>query len=753
MKACTLLSACLAVAASALPARALDVQEAPPPGANSAAGSPTLHVPRIALPPTLDQAVEGRLPPDMVGVSDFRQRDPGDGDPVSRPTTAHVGYDSAHLYVVFTCQEDPGSVRAKLTRREAFAGDDTVFVALDTFRDRRRAYLFFANPLGIQLDAINTDGQGDDATFDALWHSEGRLTADGFVVLMAIPFRSLRFTGAPDQTWGIALGRQIAGRNELAFWPRVTRRIASTGEQMATLSGLRRITPGRNLQAIPYAAVTGSRYLDEGQARYRRETLGRVGFDAKAVVKDAITIDVTANPDFSQVESDEPQVTVNQRYETFFPEKRPFFVENAGMFRLPVNLFFSRRIVDPRLGARVTGKLGGWTIAGLAIDDRAPGGSPPDEDAGRGDTARSAALRVQRDVGAKSTVGVFASDYEFGPESNRVVAADARFQLSPRLVFVGAAARTRTVRPDGTTAAGGLSVASLDYSSRSLGWQVTYTTRSPDLHTAMGYQPRLDFRAPLFTARYTWFARGGRVLSVTPRAGGYVMWNYAGSLTEWSLDPEVSVELPAATSLVVQHSAFYERYKGTDLGQRSTTFKASTSWFRWLTADVRYVVAVRPNYYPVAGASPFLGDGREWQLAIRLRPSSRLGLEGTWISNRLDAGGVSSGIPARGSVYRSTLARAQAVYQFGRTLSLRAIADWNGVEANPALILLERDRRLTGDVLLTWQLNPWTALYAGFNDRHANLAVAPGGSLQRTASPGLNTGRQFFVKVGYLLRY
>ena len=131
------------------------------------------------------------------------------------------------------------------------------------------------------------------------------------------------------------------------------------------------MSPGRNVQLIPYGTFTGARFLDD--TRFDTKADGRVGMDAKIIAHDSVAIDLTANPDFSQVESDEPQVTINQRFEVFFPEKRPFFLENAGYFQTPINLFFSRRIGDPQVGVRATGKLGGWAAGALAIDDRAPG--------------------------------------------------------------------------------------------------------------------------------------------------------------------------------------------------------------------------------------------------------------------------------------------------------------------------------------------------------------------------------------------
>src|SRR5262249_24725714 len=366
---------------------------------------------------------------DAVSVTDFRQNQPGDGSPASASTTAYLSYDDANLYVVLDCRDEVSSVRAHLAKREDVEDDDQVLVYLDTFRDRRRAYVFAANPLGVQLDGILTEGQDVDYSFDTVWRSEARLTERGYMVLFAIPFKSLRFSNEAVQTWGIALGRYIAREREYSYWPYITKRIDGFAAQMADFHGIERISSGHNVQVVPYATLTGSRYLDTTVPAFFRSEVGRTGVDSKIVAHDAVTIDLTANPDFSQVESDDPQVTVNKRFEVVFPEKRPFYIENQGFFVTPETLFFSRRIVDPQFGGRLTAKAGGWAVGALVSDDRADGESPSSGSlAGR--RAGAAVVRVQREVGRESFVGVLATDRAFGSSSNRVVAVDTRLKFS-----------------------------------------------------------------------------------------------------------------------------------------------------------------------------------------------------------------------------------------------------------------------------------------------------------------------------------
>ena len=325
----------------------------------------------------------------MVKVTGFTQRNPHDGEGVTEPTDAYLGYDQKNLYVVFVCFDDPRQVRARLSSREDVYDDDQVEIMLDTFHDRRRAYAFQTTPLGVQWDAIWTEASREeetsahfDTSFDTVWDSRGKVTDRGFVVWMAIPFKSLRFPAAKQQEWGIILYRGITRKTEDTFWPRVSYKVEGRLGQAATLYGLEGISPSHNIELIPYGLMRGYRALDTrdpANPYFQKATAqGQPGMDAKFVIHDRFVVDATANPDFSQVESEDPQITVNQRYAVYFPEKRPFFLENEDFFRTPLDLFFTRSIGDPSAGIRLTGKDGPYSFGLMAADDRSPGLAVPD---------------------------------------------------------------------------------------------------------------------------------------------------------------------------------------------------------------------------------------------------------------------------------------------------------------------------------------------------------------------------------------
>lgn len=282
----------------------------------------TLRIPRVYAPPKLGDYMEGTRPP-AAWVEDFRQRAPGDGTPVSSPTTAFLSYDDKNLYVVFRCKDDPAKIRAHLANREDIGDDDYVSVLLDTFHDGQHAYVFSVNPVNVQRDGLLLDGKVTDYKFDAVWRSEGRMTLDGYLALFAIPFKSVRFSGTAVQTWGIALGRIVARNTETSYWPYITNRKQTFIPQFGTVEGIENVSPNRNMSFIPYLTLARARVLES--SNYKTETDARAGMDSKIVIKNAFTLDTTINPDFSQVESDDPQVTINHRFEVYFPEKRPFF--------------------------------------------------------------------------------------------------------------------------------------------------------------------------------------------------------------------------------------------------------------------------------------------------------------------------------------------------------------------------------------------------------------------------------------------
>ena len=748
-----------AAATPSYPQQSDPKQEKAPAQATQPAATPppTVRIPRVSRPPKLDDFLTNTPREAEARVSGFRQREPHDGEPSTLSTTGYLSYDDKNLYVVLDCKDEPGQVRAHMSKREDIFNDDVVGVMLDTFHDQRHAFEFFVNPFGIQLDGTVVEGQNDDYSFDTLWHSEGRLTADGFIVLLAIPFKSLRFSGADVQSWGIALIRLVARSNEQSFWPYITRRVQGFCQQMATAEGFERVSPGRNMQIIPFGSFTGARFLDDQVPAFKTENELRAGVDAKMVLKDSITVDLTLNPDFSQVESDEPQITVNQRFEVFFPEKRPFFLENSSYFQTSENLFFSRRIADPQFGVRLTGKVGPWAIAGLAMDDRAPGKRVSENDPVRGDRAAIGVVRVQRDFAKQSNIGLIATSRDFASSSNRVLALDTRIKLSPTWTFQGQAITSRTRELDGAHLAGPAYSLAVFHDDRHLNYNLSYTDRSPGFRSALGFIPRVDIREIDQFASYRWRPKKGIVQSFGPNLFTSINWDREGRVQDWRVNAPWAIDFSNNTHVFVRRTESFELFQEQGFREYTNDFIVSSAWLKWLGMSGSVTLGKGVNFFPASGLAPFSAKTFNGQWGLNFRPAPQVRFEQTYIYDRLGTMERSTqpGVPSHVSIFNNHIFRSKLNYQFSRPLSLRAILDYNAVLPNTGLIDLERTKRLTADVLVTYLLNPGTALYVGYNDRHENLLLDPTvpPSLRRTASPNNGVGRQFFVKMSYLFRF
>jgi hypothetical protein len=711
----------------------------------------SIRITRVTRAPKLDDFLSNTPREAEVKITDFRQIDPGDGDPVSQPTTAYLSYDSDNLYAAFVCVDDPKQIRSQITRRDLLFTNDRVSLSLDTFHDHRRNYWFEANAHGVQMDGTNTGGV-DDLNFDTLWYSEGRITSNGYVVLMTIPFKSLRFPNAPKQTWGILIARAIQRNNEYSNWPYITwRKMPSWAGQFGDLEGLENISPSRNIQLIPYGMFSRARYLDNPALGldYRTQNDKRAGLDAKLILNNALTLDMTVNPDFSQVESDSPQVTVNQRYEVYFPEKRPFFMENSDYFQTPENLFFSRRIVDPQVGLRLTGKVGGWGIAALAVDDRAQGKLAPEDSRLHDERAGIGVFRLYRELGKESRMGLLFASRDFGPSSNRVLAFDTRLNFRKNWTFTGQMMGSKTHGLDGSRQEGTAARLKLSESGRHFNFGSYYQDRSPDFDTQLGFIQRVGIREFGQNFGYSWRPEQSRLVRYGPSLNYSVTWDHRGQLTDWQVNPSFMVEVTHQTNLTVGRTESFERFAGIDFRKSSNSINLYSEWYRWLHVSWSMGNGDSINYYPAFGFQPFLGKSVDGSLSVTLQPGSRLRLDETYLYSRLSRGG-----PNATTIFNNHILRSKANYQFSRELSLRAIVDYNSILPNSSLVFMEKTKRLGFDLLLTYMLNPGTALHLGYTDNyenlHQNLLESP--NLRRSGFPDTSAGRQIFVKLSYLLR-
>ncbi|MCI0487112.1 MAG: carbohydrate binding family 9 domain-containing protein [Blastocatellia bacterium] len=729
---------------------------------------PELVIPRLTRAPVLEDFLRMEPSADLKGrmakVEGFVQREPSDGRGATERTEVYIGYDDDNLYIVFVAfDSEPAHVRARMSRRENISNDDMVEVMLDTFNDRRRAFVFTANPLGIQRDALWTEGDGFNTSFDTLWHSEGRLTDRGYVVRMAIPLKSLRFSSEAKQTWSIILRRAIPRYNEEDYWPRVSNRVEGLLNQAATLAGLEDISPGRNIQLIPYGVYRAFRALDlsaaGGPAFVRDRADVDAGLDAKIVLKDSLALDVTVNPDFSQVESDEPQVTVNRRFEVFFPEKRPFFLENANLFSTPLdNLVFTRRIADPQFGARLTGKVGSYAIGAFLIDDESPGKSAPPGDPLHGKRALFGVARVTRDIFEQSSISALYTIRRFEGSSNQVSGLDGRFKLNSNWAAEWQAVGSWTSSQESESLIGTAYDFEIERSGRQFEYVFEYNDRSPDFRTEAGFVPRTDFRRVENSASYTFRPEGRYLLSWEPSLSTERIWDYSGDRLDWNVTPSLDFDFTGQTFFSIFFNTGGERLRPKDFSvlpeDRDFSLAArgmnvSTSYFSQVSVRANYSWGTTINFAPPDGREPVLANRTTGRLDLTLRPSTSLLVDNTYILTRLTDRATGA------AIFNNHIIRSRWNWQFSRELSLRFIAQYESVLPNTDLTSLEIQKSINTDFLFTYQANAWTSLFVGYNSNLQNIELIPiddRNRIVRTRNRFINDGRQLFIKFSYLFR-
>jgi Domain of unknown function (DUF5916)/AMIN domain len=711
----------------------------------------TVRIPWVALPPNINDFTTADARSDTTRVTRFQQREPNDGEPASEETTAYLAYDSQHLYAIFVCRDASADVRGRLNPRDAIADDDHVAVYLDTFRDGRHAYVFASNPQGVQQDGVISEGGDVSYVPDMVWRSEGRLTADGFVVRIAIPFKSLRFSSASVQSWRIAVGRTIARRRERAFWPYITRGGMSFVGQMATLEGLKLISPGRNVQLSPYGTLARERSFEPFPTGSSSSEVRRGGLDAKVVIRNAVAIDAAINPDFSEVESDDPLVTANQRYELFRPEKRPFFMENAAIFESPVNVMFSRRIIDPDFGVRVTARSSGWAIGGLAANDRSASTQPASRLFTPG--ARIGVGRVQRLFGDRSNMGVSATEYATTSSRNRVLSFDGRAQLTSTVGVAGQAVRSDHQEPGTKRLVGQAYAAMLARTGSAFSYTGSYRDVDAAVRVPLGFVPRVDIRATDQYAGYVWQLGDDKAWSVGPAVNAVIHWNHAGQLQDRWTSGNVGFSRTGSLEAQLSRADSYERYGASVFRTEDTAVSLSNRVNEWLYVWGLYQRGTAINYSPPPALSPFLGAKQGAYGSITLRPSARLDIEQVVLHEQLDT--LPDGrSPGGDLIFHTTILRSQANLQVTRSLTFRGAVDFNQLTSDQTLFAEKGRNGLTYDMLVRFVPSPGTAVYVGFNKRYQNVTLDPRPAASEivAALPGTPIGQRIFVKVSYLFR-
>ena len=807
--------------ADAAPAKSAAKKVVPPP--EKAA---PVQITRLDKAPVIDGKLDDEVWKSATVLKDFYQIDPGDNSPPSKPTRVLLGYDSKTLYIAFDAEDEPDKVRATVPRRDQIFNDDYIGFFLDTFNDQRRAYCVFFSPLGVQADGILTEGRGEDYSVDIVMESKGVVHAKGYTVEVAIPFKSLRYEAGKGKLWGAHFFRRIKRlNNELDSWMPFSRDVRGNMNQAGKLTGLEGIATERTLELIPSLTLseTGRRVRSFTAAqRAEHRALGvsppdpgrfvnepltfDPGLTAKFGISPQMTLDLALNPDFAQVEADQLVVTANQRFPIFYAERRPFFLENLDIFQTRITAVHTRAIVDPDVAVKLSGKQGRNSVGLILASDNAPGNFVGDERLNPNNfrfldkNAYIGVLRVKRDIGKESSLGLLATTYNFIEKHNHVGGFDGRFKWDNKYVaefqVLGTTSRRYFFDPERSSADCGTVRFSqfstnprcdqyrtgnaLGYSyllsrgTRRWWFELSGAGRTRDYRTDVGFVQRTNTNANgLYIGYYSQPKEKAKIISWYIDNYQHINYDWQGRMQFWESEIHLGMNFKKQGWFNVGYERGYERLFEEEFGLKRTAARAGAFFGAdnerssdknhffaqgGVTFSKVYQFSAYTNYRMGHFDLDF-GGGRRYP---RVSPAALAGsdLLDPGRGGLLEMGGTFNYQPT--SALRNTLnftknrlvrydtnrvafddniISLRSQYQFTKFLFARARVDYTTLGSN-----------VKGQFLFGWTPNPGTALYVGYNDDLNRNGFNPfvGGNL---LEPGFRrNGRTFFVKTSYLIR-
>ena len=505
-------------------------------------------------------------------AKNFIQLEPENGKSASERTIVKVLFDDKNVYFGFWCYDsEPEKIVGRMTKRDTdIRSDDSVYVLLDTFHDRRTCYYLNTNLLGTQLDGrISENGRTTNATWDGIWKSAAQRTDFGWTAEFAIALSSIKYEPGENKTWGLSLGRRIPRKLEFSFWTGPMEsgyKVSQFGE----LKGLNLKKSEKKIQIIPHII---------GKAQEGQKTTAEVGLDARYAFSQAISGNLTINPDFAIIEADQEVINLT-RFETFLPEKRNFFLEGSEIYRQRIQLFYSRRISDIYGGAKVYGKVGGYEFQGLTAQTR------EDEERGE-DSANFTVFRLKKDVMKSSNIGFIASNKLVNGKNAGTTGIDTALYFSDTFKFTGQLAMSYGDKNTDNIAF----FLRPSYDTSTFHFHVRYTqlgTNFADNANKVGYV-RDDNRRELDSAlSKTFFPKKGGIERIEYESNYNIYWGLDGTLRSWKIDQDVGVDLKNKFSITLEHHEEFKLYE-KEFRNRQTEIDIGYNTREWQHASVAYI--------------------------------------------------------------------------------------------------------------------------------------------------------------------
>jgi hypothetical protein len=707
--------------------------------------------------PSTDQAIEIDGVIDEEAWKDATQikinieTRPGENIEARVETVAYLVEDGESLFIAFDAKDpDPGAIRAFLRDRDSAFNDDFVGIVLDTYGDERRAFEFFVNPLGVQMDLTNDDiNQNEDDSWDAIWDSAGKIGDEGYVVEMQIPLSQLRFSKQEGkQTWGVDL---------LRFYPREYRYRFSNNRldrnvncylcQFEKIQGLEGVEPSKDLEIVP--TLTASQADSTDEPGVEPLTSGEAKAEAGVSIRWGITPDLTANlainPDFSQVEADAAQLDVNNQFALFFPEKRPFFLEGADYFRTPIRAVFTRTVADPSVGAKLTGKRGNNTFGVFAAQDEVtnlifPGAFGSDSTSLTQENT-SFVGRYSRSFGDSSSVGALVTGRDGDGYHNYVGGLDLRWKITDQHNIRLQHLQSDTEYPTEVVAEfeqptgsfdGSASFASYDYDSRNWFGFLRHQSYSSGFRSDAGFVPRVDTNTQVVGLGHIWYGEEDDWYSKLRLNGEWdITHDESGRMIEREIESYFSISGPMQSQIEIGGLS-------RDLLFDDVMFKEN---------KFSLYAEFKPKGGLGMGVWTRIGDQVDFS-NTQLGDQTRIEPFINWNINRnlllrFDSAFVKLDSKDGPNIFDAKIYDVRMTWQFNVRSFIRLTMQMQDIERNQDEYIDEVDARsqdVGRQLLYSYKLNPQTVFFLGYSD-----AMLDDDSLD-----GLTTSdRSWFMKIGY----
>lgn len=705
-----------------------------------------LELVKSATPPVLDGSLDDEAWKTATIIDDvWITYNPVNGEELPQRTRAYVTYDENNLYFAFHCLDSqPELIKTSLTKRDGIFEDDWVGLSIDTVGGKKYGYEFFVNPSGAQGDIFRT-GDREDSSSDWVWHSAGKVVSDGYIVEISQPLKSIRFASGSDVRMGLLFWRRISRLGMSGSWPHL-RPGQGIGNCQAEVR-IPELAKPLVLEALPSFTFSSGWDRLSPASWSGADQVRDLGFALKYGITSSIVAEATVNPDFSQVESDALQVTVNQRFPVFYSEKRPFFMEAGNLFDLaavgdglgqmstPVH---TRLIADPQWGVRLTGEQGRGSFALLAAADRAPGN--PWSDGENPDLGRQATFWIGRGklgLGQDNYVGLLYSDREFGGEYNRALAADFSLRIGRQHQLLGHYIQSFSAQPGNGKAQGGYLTAEYAFARGNTFALAMVEDVAPGFRMDTAYYQRSGIATAKFylQQRFVPDKKGiPWLLGVTPSVYGAYIHDKVSGMDDLELMLELDTNFLLKGSWGGYVYFGQECWAGREFRRTLGHLYINLQPFTWLNLHACGNYGDAIYYDPV---DPFLGNRAQLHASFTLQPTRKLNLFAEHTISRfrrLDTGE---------KVYDQGIWRGRLTYQFNAKFFLRGLVQYDSFY-----------RRMLGDFLASFTYVPGTVIYLGYGSLNESRSWVDGG-WQRgvTGDRFYQTRQSLFFKVSYRYQF